>query len=84
MYFSDIDKAIYPSTDVVSCKTINGRITNASCIFPFTFLGNIYNKCTWDGDSSGGAWCSTTVDALGNHIKGQWGNCGAQCPVEGN
>jgi len=30
-------------------------------------------------------WCSTKVDADGNHIsgKGNWGNCGPECPMAG-
>ena len=40
-----------------------------------------YSECTWDGDSSGGAWCSTSVDITGTHVGGNWGNCGPNCPI---
>ena len=25
-------------------------------------------------------WCSTKVDSSGKHTKGNWGNCGSNCP----
>jgi len=65
-----------------SCNTIAGPRINENCVFPFVFLEKTYNKCTWEGDSSEGAWCSTKVDEFGTHIKGEWGNCAEQCPVE--
>ena len=72
---------IWPGSS--SCNTIAGPRINENCVFPFVFLEKTYNKCTWEGDSSEGAWCSTKVDEFGTHIKGEWGNCAEQCPVEG-
>ena len=68
------------------CKTISGPSSNKPCIFPFKFRGDIHNDCNWDGDSSGGAWCSTLIDDSGQHVggKGNWGNCGPKCPIPPN
>ena len=68
------------------CKTIGGPSPNVPCIFPFKFRGEIHNDCNWDGDSSGGAWCSTLISDSGQHVggKGNWGNCGPKCPIPPN
>lgn len=65
------------------CKTVSGPSANVPCVFPFKFRGEIHNDCNWDGDSSGGAWCSTLIDDSGQHVggKGNWGNCGPKCPI---
>jgi len=67
------------------CKTTSeGPQVNAACIFPFIYRGKEYNKCTYEkGDDT--PWCSTKVDANGNHVSGQkqWGYCGEQCPILG-
>ena len=55
---------------LIACITTGGPAANKSCIFPFTHKGKTYKNCTLDGDSSGGAWCSTSVDAKGNHVGG--------------
>ena len=57
-------------------------------VFPFRFLLSsceIHNDCNWDGDSSGGAWCSTLISDSGQHVggKGNWGNCAENCPMYG-
>ena len=66
--------------DRVKCKTIGGPSSDVACVFPFKFDGNTHYKCIWD---ESGAWCSTKVDANGNHVGGQgnWGNCGQGCPI---
>ena len=67
-------------TPVLGCFTTGGPDVNKSCIFPFKHKGKIYNNCTLDGDASGGAWCSTSVDKDGIHIGGShWGTCGQNC-----
>ena len=74
------------------CKTIKGPASNIPCVFPFkvrwrNFYWNwiqvVHNECTWKGDTSLGAWCSTKVDANGKHIRGNWGACGPNCPMPG-
>ena len=29
-------------------------------------------------------WCSTKVDEMGKHTKGNWGNCDENCPLPPN
>lgn len=55
------------------CTTISGNVPNAACVFPFTFQGKEYRKCTTLGAFS--PWCSTQTDNSGKHVPGQWGNC---------
>merc|ERR1712227_1033829 len=55
-----------PST----CLTQQGT----TCIFPFTYKGVTYDKCTF-ADSPQDAWCATGVDTLGNVITNMWQNC---------
>merc|ERR1712227_515806 len=66
-----------PST----CLTQQGT----TCIFPFTYKGVIYDKCTF-ADSPQAAWCATGVDTLGNVITNMWQNCdltsGSGCQTE--
>ena len=50
-------------------------------MFPFIRRGKVHNECTWKGDTSLGAWCSTKVDSNGKHIRGNWGACGPNCPI---
>lgn len=40
----------------------------------------MFHTCTWNGDEKI-PWCSTKTDENGNHLKGNWGNCGSDCPV---
>ena len=65
------------------CKTTSGPSSDVPCVFPFKFRGEIHNECNWDRDVSDGAWCSTMIDASGQHVggKGNWGNCGSKCPI---
>ena len=62
------------------CRTIGGPQTGRRCIFPFTFRGQTFNRCTTDFDPDGRRWCSVEVDLNGNHINGQWGYCAPTCP----
>ena len=63
---------------------------NQPCIFPFTWKGKQYNKCTKDDHDQ--FWCGTqsnvTVDEisfLGNGVTQGWGNCIdlSVCPKDG-
>jgi hypothetical protein len=45
-----------------------------------------WNTCTTLNDPDGRAWCSTKVDANGDHVKngGFWGHCSQECIEETN
>lgn len=53
------------------------------CVFPFKYTDDVsgvektYNSCTSVDDVTGKKWCSTKVDAEGQHIDGQgnWKHC---------
>ena len=60
------------------CKTNGGIKPNTPCVFPFNYMGVVYNACIGIGHST--FWCSTKVDEDGNHVDGNWGNCGPACP----
>ena len=66
------DECDFDGKDCSECMTNGGADKNSKCVFPFIFVGESKNKCIWDGD---GAWCSTLVDANGEHVGGQgkWG-----------
>merc|ERR1712243_353491 len=60
------------------CQTSAGPAVGSQCVFPFSFQGVSYNGCAewvYGGEFSGKAWCSTLVDALGEHVDGAgfWG-----------
>ena len=44
-------------------------------MFPFTFKGKTYLRCTADESANAQEWCATEVDAEGEVITGQWGDC---------
>ena len=61
---------------VSECITTEGE-NAGKCIFPFTYNGKTCpgpTCCNLD-NASKGAWCSTKVDANGNHIDGNYGYC---------
>ena len=45
-----------------TCRTTSGD----SCIFPFTFKGQTFTKCTFTNSPT--PWCATMVDQIGNVI----------------
>ena len=45
------------------------------CVFPFTFKGKTYLQCTAAESVNAKEWCATEVDAEGEVITGQWGDC---------
>ena len=51
------------------------------CVFPFKYLGQTLSQCTTLRDPDKIPWCSTKVDANGNHVTsgGFWGHCGQDC-----
>merc|ERR1711936_655353 len=76
-----------PSTSTVassSCLTVSGPDTGSSCVFPFTFNGVTYVTCAdwiYGGSNQGEKWCSTKVDAAGQHVNGEgkYGFCSSDC-----
>ena len=63
---------------------------NQPCIFPFTWMGKQYNKCTKDDHDQ--FWCGTQsnvtkdeISFLDNGVTQGWGNCIdlSLCPKEG-
>eukprot|EP00095_Tigriopus_kingsejongensis_P002458 maker-scaffold1402_size43054-snap-gene-0.8 protein:Tk02458 transcript:maker-scaffold1402_size43054-snap-gene-0.8-mRNA-1 annotation:"hemolymph proteinase 5" len=63
------------------CTTISGPRANRLCVFPFIYDGTNFNECTNRDDPDSKPWCSTLVDALGNHIPGNWGHCSCSSKV---
>ena len=54
-----------------------GPEAGSKCVFPFTKNGKICpgpKCCNVDNDPNG-SWCSTKVDANGEHIVGYFGYC---------
>ena len=75
----------------VVCKTTEDKTTslggeayevpdqNVECVFPFSFEGEVYSKCTNEFACETCFWCGTTynvTDATG------WGLCNEFCPTE--
>ena len=73
------------------CKTTEDKTTslggeayevpdqNVECVFPFSFEGEVYSKCTNEFACETCFWCGTTynvTDATG------WGLCNEFCPTE--
>jgi len=58
------------------CTTTDGQ----ACVFPFTWNGVTYNKCILGDEKFKTPWCSTRTDGLGDHVKGNYGDCSSQCP----
>jgi len=54
------------------------------CVFPWhwTRTNKTYTGCT--ADESSEYWCSTKVDADGNHLSGNWAECSKECVKELN
>lgn len=59
--------------------TVSGPIPYTSCHFPFKYGGKTYKKCTRDHHKDNKPWCTTSVDAKGEHIGGKWGTCHDHC-----
>merc|ERR1719342_1375944 len=60
------------------CETNDeGPVKNKTCIFPFTFGGQIHHSCVEIGECK--SWCATSIDSEGNCLPDQWGYCGQDC-----
>ena len=53
-----------------SVLTIGGNSNGAACVFPFTYRGKMYTKCTDARHTL--LWCATTKNYT---VDGKWGNC---------
>ena len=42
--------------------------------------GSIFHTCTWEKNIKT-PWCSVKTDENGTHVKGNWGDCGSDCPL---
>ena len=60
------------------CSTESGPTPGLPCIFPFKLDGVAYHTCKLD-EKDGSRWCSTKIDKNGQHLPGNWGNCGSDC-----
>ena len=69
---------------MIGCKTVSGPQPFKQCIFPFIHKGVTYSGCPSDPDNPNKRWCSTLVDAAGNHVVGQnqYGHCSPTCPTQ--
>lgn len=62
------------------CETVDGPKVGQSCVFPFVYQGQIYEKCILKNFNV--PWCSTKTDINGEHLKGNWGICHYECDKE--
>ncbi len=60
------------------CTTNGGEKPGLPCVIPFKYGDVTYTTCT-TRNSEYGLWCSTAVDAQGNHIVNNWGYCAPDC-----
>jgi hypothetical protein len=81
--FNNVKPRDYCCASCQVCLTSGseGAGSGQHCVFPFKYKGVEYSQCT-NADKSTGNWCSIQTDSSGNHVAGQWGNCGAYCPEE--
>ena len=54
-----------------------------NCVFPFTYEGKTYNKCTKDNSENGKSWCAYKVNRAGVAVDGKWADCDEGCPGSG-
>ena len=59
-----------------SCRTIDGPGAGKPCVFPWTFMGNVYNTCILGKKY----WCATAVDENGRYVWGRYAYCSLGCP----
>ena len=77
---------------VAACYTIDGPDPYKQCKFPFIYGEKVFYGCTLGVNLNlsfvdffkNPRWCSTEVDAFGNHIagKGSYGYCNSNCPLQ--
>merc|ERR1712209_253704 len=74
-------------TSLAWCKT--GCLTlvtkaNDTCIFPFTYNGVEYYRCTYADSPT--PWCATMVDPNNTVVTNRWGDCStsqfSNCPED--
>ena len=67
---------ICPETTKCKSKSISKK-----CIFPFSYEGKRYNKCTSDhtGEEREFTWCATEVDSNGELVGEEWEYCKESC-----
>lgn len=66
-----------PDVSTAECKSVTG----ADCVFPFTYKGQTYKKCTTADSDNGAAWCATEVNPLNNEVvENKWQDCQEGCP----
>ena len=58
-------------------------VIEEDCVFPFTYLGKTYNKCTKDHSENGKSWCAYEVNHDGVAVDGKWEDCNPGCPGVG-
>ena len=80
-YTNHNDECNFDGEDCSQCMTNGGAGPNSECVFPFTFGGIEYDTCICNPSPEGKPWCSKLVDDNGRHVSGNWGNCGAGCPI---
>merc|ERR1712130_954185 len=63
------------------CKKVTRCLTtkNVPCVFPFTYKGKKYHKCTTKNYGKK-LWCATTAV----YKRGKWGRCKPGCKVTGS
>ena len=45
------------------------------CVFPFSYKGKSYVRCTSDHSTNNAEWCATEVKPNGEVVNGKWGDC---------
>ena len=68
------------SSECVTAR--DSKLPNAPCVFPFTHEGVLYEGCATDPTDKTRRWCSTKTDENGIHVKGNYGFCSGNCPVQ--
>merc|ERR1712106_383594 len=63
------------------CLTTGGNVVGAACIFPFTYGGVEFYKCTTAGGFA--PWCYTEVNSQGVGVTGKYGDCGTSSACTG-
>ncbi len=51
-----------------------------SCVFPFKYAGQTFDRCTSTDAAPGAVWCATEVDEDGVVVDDRWGDCNEGCP----